>query len=187
MGSSTVWVGTVTTVIGMSLTLLGGCTTVTGRTFGQYAGDRATTARVKTRLATERAQTLTRVNVDTYEGTVYLSGMVRDQQERQRLGQLAAINGHPVVNNLRVIGESRTAAATSRRERHEATSASPATEQAGRHTVTGDVTSVDHGAGKLSLRTDPGPMDLYFPPDSIRDVKQGDRVTVSLGLQRASH
>jgi hypothetical protein len=52
-----------------------GCS-LAGRTFGTYVDDQTITAAIKVALARKEASTLTRVNVDTFSGTVYLTGEV---------------------------------------------------------------------------------------------------------------
>ena len=52
-----------------------GCS-LAGRTFGTYVDDQTITAAIKVGLARKEASTLTRVNVDTFSGTVYLTGEV---------------------------------------------------------------------------------------------------------------
>jgi hypothetical protein len=53
----------------------------------------------------------------------------------------------------------------------------------GRHTMTGEVTDVDHGTGKVELRTAEGDLHLHFPPSALRDVKRGDRLAVELAVR----
>lgn len=79
-----------------------GCSSMTGRTAGRTIDDAAITAAVKTELATDRAKTLTSVDVDTVNGTVYLNGMVPDGDAKRRAEQLArSVDGvGRVVNNL---------------------------------------------------------------------------------------
>src|SRR5690242_1439998 len=48
--------------------------------------------------------------------------------------------------------------------------------------VTGEVTAVDHGSGKLTLRTASGQFIATLPPEAVQHVKEGDRVTVAIGL-----
>ncbi len=99
--------------------VLGGCQTMTGRSVGQWVDDRTITARVKARLAGERPLHLTRVHVDTYDATVYLTGVVRHQASRERIAHIvAAVPGvRQVVTNLEA-------------EDHEVGGASPRTETA---------------------------------------------------------
>ena len=52
----------------------------------------------------------------------------------------------------------------------------------GTHIMTGTVTEVDHTTGMLSLQTHAGELKLHFPPDAVKDVKNGDALTVSLGF-----
>lgn len=83
---------------------LSACQATTGRTAGETVDDATITAAVKTKLAGERAATLTRVDVDTTRGVVYLNGVVDDPVLRTRATQLALeVDGvREVVNNLQV-------------------------------------------------------------------------------------
>ena len=80
------------------------CTALTGKTAGQNVDDATITAQVKSKLAAERLATLTRVDVDTERGTVYLNGNVDTAQTKTRAEQLASqVSGvRKVVNNLQV-------------------------------------------------------------------------------------
>ncbi len=109
------------------LLLAAGCQTMTGRTMGQWTGDKAITAKVKTKLAATKINTLSRVNVDTFDRVVYLTGAVDSTQTRERLLDTARrVNGvKEVVNNLRVNGE--TAAASPSQEETRAPIVTPPT------------------------------------------------------------
>ncbi len=91
-----------------------GCS-LAGRTFGRYVDDKAITAAVKMRMAAKQPSTVARINVDTYDGVVYLSGRA-ESEEQKATAESAARRVHgvaQVVNDLRVPGE--TAAAASPR------------------------------------------------------------------------
>jgi hypothetical protein len=80
-----------------------GCATLSGRPFGQYVDDKTISAKVKLRLASRlHPTTLTRVHVDTYEGTVYLSGVADSEEMKMRVERIAAHvdDVQQVVNNL---------------------------------------------------------------------------------------
>jgi hyperosmotically inducible protein len=83
---------------------LAGCQAMTGRTAGQNIDDAAITASVKSKLAADKISSLTRVDVDTTSGTVYLNGVVESADQKARAGQLAsqASGVNNVVNNLQV-------------------------------------------------------------------------------------
>jgi hyperosmotically inducible periplasmic protein len=89
--------------LALALTLvvaLTGCATLTGRTAGRNIDDAAITAAVKTKLASDKAATLTAVDVDTVNGTVYLNGTVPDAAARQRAAALARqVDGVVAVEN----------------------------------------------------------------------------------------
>ena len=64
--------------------LTAGCTSMTGKTAGQNVDDASITASVKTKLAAEKPATLTKVDVDTNKGTVYLTGNVETPAIKER-------------------------------------------------------------------------------------------------------
>jgi hypothetical protein len=53
----------------------------------------------------------------------------------------------------------------------------------GQHTMAGTVTSIDKKAGMMGLKTDEGQLMLHFPPDRIKNISNGERVTVELGIK----
>jgi len=86
------------------LSVLSGCRSMTGKSAGTNIDDASITAAVKSKLVAEKASNLTRVNVDTNNGTVYLNGTVDTDDLRTRAEQLAreAKGVKNVVNNLQV-------------------------------------------------------------------------------------
>jgi hyperosmotically inducible protein len=85
------------------LAVLAGCSS-TGRTAGETVDDASITASVKSKLVADKASNLTRVDVDTNRGTVYLNGTVDTSEQKVRAEQLAWQAGgvKNVVNNLQV-------------------------------------------------------------------------------------
>jgi hyperosmotically inducible periplasmic protein len=81
-----------------------GCLSTTGKTAGQNVDDATITAQVKSKLAGERLATLTRIDVDTNKGTVYLNGNVDNEASKDRAAQVASqVTGvKSVINNLKV-------------------------------------------------------------------------------------
>jgi hyperosmotically inducible protein len=82
-----------------------GCQAMTGQTMGETIDDSYITGAVKTQLASDKAVSLTRVEVETNNGVVYLTGQVETAEQRSRIGSLASqVKGvKRVVNNLQVI------------------------------------------------------------------------------------
>ena len=75
-----------------------------GRTFGTYVDDKVVTGSVKRTLAGDHWRTFRGVNVDTYAGTVYLTGEV-DTPAQKAESEAAArrVQGvEQVINDLRV-------------------------------------------------------------------------------------
>jgi hyperosmotically inducible protein len=82
-----------------------GCQAMTGQTMGETIDDSYITGAVKTQLASDKLVSLTRVEVETNNGVVYLTGQVETAEQRSRIGSLASqVKGvKKVVNNLQVI------------------------------------------------------------------------------------
>ena len=91
-------------VVMLTVFSLAGCQAMTGKTAGQNVDDATLTSSVKTKLAADKLSSLTRVDVDTNNGTVYLNGVVESPDQRARAQELASqVNGvNKVVNNLQV-------------------------------------------------------------------------------------
>ncbi|HWP59419.1 MAG TPA: BON domain-containing protein [Candidatus Acidoferrales bacterium] len=83
-----------------------GCQAMTGKTAGRNVDDAALTASVKAQLVAEKAANLTRIDVDTNNGVVYLNGTVETADDKERAERLARrVDGvRRVVNNLQVAG-----------------------------------------------------------------------------------
>jgi len=82
-----------------------GCQAMTGQTMGENIDDSYITGAVKTQLASDKLVSLTRVEVETNNGIVYLTGQVQTAEQRSHIGSLASqVSGvRQVVNNLQVI------------------------------------------------------------------------------------
>jgi hyperosmotically inducible protein len=160
-----------------------GCRSTTGKSLGQNIDDKTITTTVKSKLVADRAKNLVSVDVDTNQGTVYLTGNVATAQQKADAEQITrSVEGvRNVVNNLQVTpraaGDTRPVTGGS---------ASPATgDFTGRHTMTGEVTQVASERGHVHLKTPEGELVLHFPPATLRDVKPGDRLTVELAVRPA--
>lgn len=88
------------------LLVITGCQALTGKTAGRNVDDANLTVSVKATLVADNVTNLTRVDVDTNNGVVYLNGSVESVQQRNRAEQLARrVDGvKTVVNNLEVTG-----------------------------------------------------------------------------------
>jgi hyperosmotically inducible protein len=91
-------------VLTLLVAVTAGCTSMTGKSAGQNVDDASITAQVKSKLAAEKVATLTKVDVDTNKGTVYLTGNVENATIKARATEIAkAVSGvRDVVNNLNV-------------------------------------------------------------------------------------
>src|SRR5262245_16793932 len=91
-------------VLTVLVALTAGCTAMTGKSAGTNIDDATITAKVKEKLAAEKLSTLTKVDVDTNKGTVYLTGNVDNEDLKTRatniVWQVAGVR--EVVNNLKI-------------------------------------------------------------------------------------
>ncbi len=91
----------------LTLSICGGfaaCQATTGKTASQTMNDASVTAAVQSKLTTDRVANFTRVDVDTEQGIVLLSGVVQTSAQRARAEDLAKqVNGvKRVRNNLQI-------------------------------------------------------------------------------------
>jgi hyperosmotically inducible protein len=165
--------------VGILLTgLAGGCVAMTGRTAGTTIDNKKIEASVKAKLAADRVRNLTWVDVDANDGVVYLTGNAATPDDKARATEIAmrTTGVRRVVNDI-VVNSERQAGAEARPS---APAASPASGVAP-GAVTGDVVSVDPGSGNVTLRMPDGnTTQLRLPPASVRNVRPGDRLSVSV-------
>ena len=77
-----------------------GCAVTDGQsTVGQYVDDTTITTRVKKRMAEDPTVSAMRINVETLNGTVQLSGFAASQTEKDHAAQIA--RGVPDVKDVR--------------------------------------------------------------------------------------
>jgi hyperosmotically inducible protein len=88
----------------MLMLAFSGCQTMTGQTAGENATDARITATVKSKLTADRVLNISRVDVDTEDAVVHLTGVVDTPDQKQRAEQIARqVSGvKRVVNNLHV-------------------------------------------------------------------------------------
>ncbi len=58
-------------------------------------------------------------------------------------------------------------------------------QELGEHQMSGTISSINHDKGTVDLKTSEETLKLHFPPQAIRDLKQGDKITVSLGFYKS--
>ena len=94
----------ISSILLAGLLFVGGCTALTGETAGEYVDDSTITASVKSKLAADKIGSLTRIDVDTTNRVVSLTGIVESPEQRTRAAQLASqVSGvKSVKNNLQV-------------------------------------------------------------------------------------
>ena len=84
--------------------MIGGCTSMTGQTAGQYVDDTTITTTVKAKLVGEKTVNLTRIDVDTENQIVTLTGIVESAEQKAKAEQIARQVGgvKGVKNNLQI-------------------------------------------------------------------------------------
>jgi osmotically-inducible protein OsmY len=92
-------------VLALALTACASDRPETGRTTGEFTQDAALTAKVKSAIATNvGARTAAAINIETFQGTVQLTGFVGSQEQAQRAETAAKkVQGvRSVKNDVRV-------------------------------------------------------------------------------------
>lgn len=105
MKTSLKYLTLVTLCAGSLLTLPVGCAgTSTKQSTGEYVDDAAITAKVKKALISDPVVKAGEVNVETFKGTVQLSGFVDTSEQKSRAAEVAgAVAGvRDVKNNINV-------------------------------------------------------------------------------------
>ena len=89
-------------VLFMLITLVACASTPTRESTGEYVDDSVITTKVKALLASDDFFKSFQISVETYKGTVQLSGFVNSQQAVDKAGQIArSVQGvKSVKNNL---------------------------------------------------------------------------------------
>ena len=77
-----------------------GCTNLGDKSAGQTIDDAAITTKVKAKFVEDKAVSALNIKVNTYQGTVQLSGFAKSAEEAERAGQIArSVNGVKIVKN----------------------------------------------------------------------------------------
>lgn len=80
--------------------LLAGCQSMTGQTTGEYVDDAMVTTAVKAKLTNNQVASLTRVEVETVNGVVHLTGVAPTESSKAQAGRLAKeVKGVKRVDN----------------------------------------------------------------------------------------
>ena len=80
--------------------LAAGCTHLGDKTAGQSLDDATITTKVKAKFVEDKEVSAMNIKVDTYDGTVQLSGFAHNRDEARRAEDLAkSVNGVKVVKN----------------------------------------------------------------------------------------
>lgn len=56
----------------------------------------------------------------------------------------------------------------------------------GEHRMSGTIRSIDHQKGWLRVKTDETTLVLRFPPQAVRDLKNGDKIVIDLAYSKAT-
>ncbi len=56
----------------------------------------------------------------------------------------------------------------------------------GEHSMTGKITGIDKEKGRVKIDAQGETLDLHFPQSALRNLNQGDQVTVMLGIRPAA-
>ena len=173
-------------VVVCTLTFVG-CRSATGRSFGQQVDDKVITAHVKTKLTGEKFRNLFSTGVGTQFGTVHLTGNVETEAQRMEAERIASrVSGvRQVKNDLLVIPrEARTAKAATPATAADGAgpAGTPAASPAGSPmALSGQVTAIDRDTGEVTVHTDTGDVTLRLPAAALRELEQGQRLSINAG------
>ncbi len=90
------------TVLGIFLlvVLTVGCQAMSGQTAGAYVDDTTITTGVKAKLANNQVSSLSRVEVETVNGVVHLTGIVKSSEDKAQAARVASsVDGVKRVDN----------------------------------------------------------------------------------------
>lgn len=77
-----------------------GCTNLGQKSAGATIDDAAITTKVKAKFVEDKTVSALNIKVNTYEGTVQLSGFAKSAEEAERAAQIArSVNGVKMVKN----------------------------------------------------------------------------------------
>jgi osmotically-inducible protein OsmY len=87
--------------LAISLAMATGCAaTLPNQSAGEYLDDAVITTKVKASMVDQPTLKASQIHVETFKGTVYLSGLVASQVEINKAGEVArGINGVRAVKN----------------------------------------------------------------------------------------
>jgi uncharacterized membrane protein YdfJ with MMPL/SSD domain len=171
-------------VVVCALTFVG-CRSMTGRSFGQQWDDKVITSHVKSKLTTDSFHNLFSTGVGTQFGVVFLNGTVRTPAARAEAERIARrVAGVRDVRNYLVVvsPDGKTAVggvSPATAPLVAAPAASPVT--ASPMHLTGQVTAIDRDSGDITVRTQTGDVMLRLPPTALRDIEQGQRLSINTG------
>ena len=90
-----------TVFIAIILAAIVGCTaTLPKESAGEYIDDAVITTKVKASILDQPSLKSSEIRVETFKGTVYLSGFVASQSQKDKAGEVArSVNGVRTVKN----------------------------------------------------------------------------------------
>jgi BON domain len=156
---------------------------VHARSIGQAIDDAAIVAQVKAKLTADQLSNLVRIEVNSTDGVVTLSGTVDTPERRDRIVQIASwVKGvKQVVNDIRVSGEATSSTVAT------SPSTSPMPSGSARVDATGNVATVDRTTGALALadgrvvRVTDGT--LIWQATTVEALRPGTQVMIRNGTQ----
>jgi hypothetical protein len=105
----------------------------------------------------------------------FASGAVRDLKDGEKITAQMAFSP---------VGAEKSSRAYDAPARPEKSMPPPNKEAMGLYTAVGTVRSIDHSKGTFRFQTGSEKLTLYFPPSAIRDLKDGQRITLHLAFNK---
>jgi len=161
-----------------------GCRSMTGRSVGQQVDDKVISTQVLSKLMLDKFSSLFSAGVGTQYGVVHLTGNVGTEAQKieaERIaGRVAGVKS--VRNELIVVPrDTKTAKASNAADGAGPAGAPAASPSAGPMTISGQVTAIDRDRGDVTVHTETGDVILRLPAGALRDLEQGQRLSINVG------
>lgn len=158
-----------------------GCRSMTGRSMGQQIDDKVISTQVKSKLTMDKFTNLFSTGVGTQFGVVHLTGNVGTEAQKieaERIaGRVAGVRS--VRNGLIVVPRDTKTAKVTNAADGAGPAGAPAASPSGKPmAISGQVTAIDRDRGDVTVHTETGDVILRMPTDALRDLEQGQQLSI---------
>jgi hypothetical protein len=162
----------------------GGCRSMTGRSLGQQIDDKVISPQVKSKLTMDKFTNLFSTGVGTHFGVVHLTGNVGTEAQKVEAERIAGrVAGVKSVRNELIVvpRDTRTAKASNAADGAGPDGGPAASPSPVPMTISGQVTAIDRDRGDVTVHTETGDVTLRLPAAALRNLEQGQRLSINTG------